>query len=269
MCSTLPDYAFDAVNDVAARQGFSQYTIELNPGSKHGDNFLGVVISVTIAGKRNNSDDKLHLVCKLAPVGDARRREFHSVEVFQREVEMYTKILPSFLAFQREKGLSEIECFTAYPKCYVAIADEQKDQFLVIMEDVRHKGLRMWPRRLPAPVAHTYLVLEQLAKFHAISFALKDQRPEVYDELRKFRDIISKFFHSASMLKSSQMGYQLAVDALENEKHKEIVTEVKDHIVELLDECARDGVCQPFGVLGHGDCQHNNLLFLHDNEVTV
>lgn len=268
MSSALPKYALDLVNDIATKEGFSEYTTQLKPGSNHGDNFLGVVTSVTIAGKRNNSDDKLHLVCKLAPAGDARRREFRSVEVFEREVVMYTKILPSFLAFQREKGLSDSECFTAYPKCYAAIADDKKDQFVVIMEDVRPKGLSMWPRRLPAPVEHTYHVLEQLGKLHAISFALKDQRPEVYDGLRQFRDIISKFYESPSMLKSSRMGYQRAIDALENIRHKEIMTEVKDQLVELLDECHRDGVCEPFGVLGHGDCQHNNLLFAHDNEVT-
>lgn len=272
--SSLPDYALNLINEIAVNEGFTKYTIELKPGSKHGDNFLGVVTSVTIVGQRNRLNecivgDSMHLVCKLAPEGEARRQEFHSVEVFQREVVMYTEILPAFLEFQREKGLSDIDCFVSYPKCYVAIADEQKDQFVVILEDMRHKGFQMWPRRLSAPVEHTYSVLEQLAKFHAISFALKDQRPQFYDRLRKFQDIISTFFHSSSMRQSMEIGYQRAIDVAQTETHRQIMTEIKDNFVELLNTCHQEGICEPFGVLGHGDCQHNNILFKHDNEVTI
>lgn len=266
--SDLPDYVLDLLNNVAKGEGFSTYTTEFKAGSNHGDNFLGVLTSVTINGQRNNNDEQLHLLVKLAPTNEIRRQEFHSVPVFKREALMYNKILPLFRNFQREKGLSDSDAFTAYPKCYIAIADEKKDQFVVIMEDLRPKGFTMWPKKLVAPADHSYRVVEQLARLHAISFALKDQRPKEYEELRQIKDLISDFFTSPNMTRVMEMGYNRAIDALENEEHKKIMAEVRDNIKEFFNDMHKDGACEPFGVISHGDCHNNNILYKHDPEVT-
>lgn len=174
-----------------------------------------------------------------------------------------------FMAFQKEKRLTNDEAFTSYPKCYVAIADEEKDQYVVIMEDVRAKGFRMLPRILPTPDEHVYAVFEQLGKLHAISFALKDQRPDVYDELKAIKEIFSSFFQSLNLKKSTQKGFEVAIEALINEEHKEIVREIKENFVEFLIESHADDVSAPFGILSHGDCQNTNLLFRQDEEVAL
>lgn len=266
--SDLPDYVLDLLNDVAKAEGFTSYTTEFKAGSNHGDNFLGVLTSVTVKGQRNNNDEQLHLLVKLAPTNEIRRQEFHSIAVFKREALMYNKILPSFRDFQREKGLADDEAFTAYPKCYVAIADEKKDQFVVIMEDLRPKGFTMWPKSVPAPADNSYRVVEQLARLHAVSFALKDQRPAVYEELREIKDIICDFFKGPNMSKVMTMSYSRAVDALDNEEHKKILTEVLDNFEQFFNDIHEDGACDPFGVINHGDCHNNNILYKHDPEVS-
>lgn len=272
--SDLPDYALDLINDVAKSEGFTDYTTELKPGSNHGDNFLGIMTSVTICGQRNNNDstvslEKLHLLCKLAPSNPIRRQEFRSVDVFRREAIMYNKILPQFKAFQAEKGLSDNDGFNSYPKCYAAIVDEEKDQFIVIMEDIRPKGFAMWPKRKTVLSEHSYAVVEQLAKFHAISFALKDQRPDDYAELKKLHDILSVFFYSGHMEAAFEKNLERTIKSLADADHIRVMNGVRGNLKKFFNDCHGDDVCEPFGVLGHGDCHNNNILYRHQEGVCI
>lgn len=266
--SELPDYVLDLIKNIANDEGFTDYKTDLKPGSNHGDNFLGVMTSATITGTRNNNEEQLHLLCKLAPTNATRRQEFQSVIVFQRETLMYNKILPLLAKFQKEKGLLPGNGFTAYPKCYVAIADEEKDQFVVIMEDLRPQGFTMWPKNKVVPANHAYCVVEQLAKLHGLSFVIKDQRPALYEELKEVTDLLSHFFKSENMVHVMNMGFDRAIGVLENKEHARILEELKENGRQFFDDCLREGACEPFGVIGHGDCWTNNILYRYAEGVS-
>lgn len=273
MCD-LPDYALDLINDIAKSEGFTDYTTEYKPGSNHGDNFLGIMTCVTVCGPRNNnsstvSNETLHLLCKLAPTNPIRRKEFRSADVFRREALMYNKILPQFKEFQDEKGLTDSDSFNAYPKCYVAIADEERDQFIVIMEDIRPKGFAMWPKRETVPADHSYRIVEQLAKLHAVSFALKDQRPSAYAELKNYRDIMSDFYNFGNMDLSFQSAMDRTIQSLSKVEHINAMKGIKENLNEFFNFTHSSVECEPFGVLGHGDCHNNNVLYRYEEGVRI
>lgn len=266
----LPEYVINLIDNIARSEGFASYSIETAAGSNHGDGFLGIMTSVTIAGDREINGqttlDKLHLLCKLAPENAARRREFQSEMVFGREVYVYNEVLPLLAKFQRDKGLSEREGFNSYPKCYAAIDDAEKNQLVVIMEDLRLRRFIMWPKSIPVAKNHAYLLVERLAKLHAISFALKDQRPVIYEGLRVLNDIFLKLFDSNNMRKIMCSGYDRAMAALKNPEHVKIMQAVKDGMMDIFRECLSEGVSDPCSVFGHGDCWMNNLLFQYKDE---
>lgn len=272
--SELPEFVMALISDIAKSEGFTDYKTEYAPGSNHGDNFLGVLTTVTLSGSRNNNindtvgEEKLHLLVKLAPSNATRRNEFHSLEVFQRETLMYNKILPLFDDFQREKGLSEKERFTAYPKCYVAVADDEKDELVVIMEDLRPNGFSMWPKQEIVTIDHSYRVVEQLAKYHAVSYALKQQRPEVVEELQTCNDIMNDFFKSGAMATSFRVTIEKIIDSLEDKRHIAIMEELKENLEEIFYDCHGQGVNEPFAVLTHGDPHNNNILYRYEEGVS-
>lgn len=78
--SELPDYVMELVQKIAASEGFTDYKTDIRPGSNHGDNFMGIMISVILTGSRNKdgstSDERLNLLCKLALSNAVRRQEF-------------------------------------------------------------------------------------------------------------------------------------------------------------------------------------------------
>lgn len=268
----LAPYVKELIGDIAASEGFINYKIETRSGSKNADGFMGVMARVVISGEQEDKNGEikskqLNLLCKLIPDNEQRRKEFNSDDIFGREALMYNKILPLITGFQREKGLTDDECFVSYPKCYAAVADAKIDQFVVIMEDLAPKGFVMWNKRQPTAVNHCTHIMEELAKMHSVSFALKDQRPDVYDELRKVTDLWAPQMANNGMLNMMNVSFDKAIDVLEREDHIQIAKELKANVQEILEWFLDGGAWEPFGVILHGDCWINNHMFRYENGV--
>lgn len=266
MAEKLPEYVLNLLDGIAVSEGFTQYTIETAAGSKHGDGMCGIMTGATIIGDRQidgqTSTDQLHLLCKVGPESATRRKEFNVEKAFTDEVFAHTKILPLFAAFQQEKGLLEDNCFRAYPKCYAAVADVEKCQFAVIMEDLKARDFVMWPKRKHVPKNHVYSMVERLAKFHAISFALRDQRPDEFESLRGPGSSLLAFFENCNTAKFMYVAYDRAIKVLKDPAHVAIIREVKDRMVDILRECLSE--VNGFSVVGHGDFWINNMLFQYN-----
>lgn len=263
----LPEYVIDLLNEIAKSEGFSDYHIEFEAGSKHADGFIGVLTSAKIVGKKKNvPNQQLSLLCKLAPENAARRAEFCTGVLFEREALAYNKILPGFIRFQEEKGLTKDEGFHAFPKCFAAIADEKKEQFVIIMEDLRASNFIMRPKEIPATADYAFLVIERLAKLHGISFAIKDQQPDFYEDLREVDDVLMKFAASQNIKKMWYSGFDRAIMTLRSKKHVDIIKEAKTNILKYFTDCLKPPVFEPFGVIGHGDCWNNNMLFQYEDD---
>lgn len=268
--TALPDYVHVLLNQIAKSENFIDHTLEFESGSKHGDGFNGIMTSVGVCGLRNingkTAHDRINLLCKLPPTSEARRQEFQLIAVFTREAYFYNEIVPLFAKFQKARGLTDDDSFMSYPRCYAAVADKEKDQYVIIMKDLRPEGFTMWPKEVVAPADHYYKTLEELAKFHGISFALKDQCPAEYNKLKDLKDFMANYFKPGSPMRV-MLGYDRAIASLKNAKHIEIVEDCKANFNQYFEDSLGDGVAEPFGVLCHGDIHINNLLFQHDEKV--
>lgn len=267
--SALPDYVLSILDRIAKDEGFRDVTKEFQAGSQHGDNFLGVITSVTLKGTRHGVPNcQLHLLCKLAPENEHRREAYQTSAAFGRELYAYQTILPTFLKFQKEKGVNENECFTSYPKCYATIADNETGQFLIIMEDMRPKGFAMWPKNQPMAVDHCQLVMEQLGRFHGISFALKDQRPDDFEKFKELNDLYLPILKAPVLEIVYTKSLERAVNVVTNEDHKNKMQVLSKQWKDELYDCLSSDESKKFGIVSHGDCWNNNFLFKYDKQVS-
>lgn len=267
----LPDYVVVLLDNIAKENGFANYSTELSAGSKEGDGLLGVLVSVVISGTRHQNNtttnDKLHLLCKLAPADPESRAACMSDVMFGREALAYEKMLPLFAEFQREKGLADDECFDSVPKCYAAICDIENDQMAIIMEDMRPKQYEMRSKKDPFAAQHSFAVVDQLAKFHAVSFALQDQRPEALEPFKHLDDVVIKFFERKPMTGNLlHKCYDRALGVFTDARHIAIIEELKSRTLETLKECLVGDACTPYRVICHGDTWINNILFQYNKE---
>lgn len=267
--SELPEYVIDLLSEIAHTAGLSDYTFELSAGSNVGDNYMGIIHRVILRGQRNHAPTELPLIIKISSSNEIRCKEFQFNKLFERKALVYNKILPFFEKFQRDRGLIDDEAFTSFPKCYAAVADEQKQQFVVIMEDLKAKGFEMLPKEMPIERDTIFMIVGQLARMHAISLALKDQQPEVYEEFRKLRDIFRGFLSSDSLKHIRLASCDRAIAVVENAQHVEWLKELKANFFVLIAQLLTDNAADPFGVIGHGDLWMSNMLFHRDNKKVI
>lgn len=266
MSSALPEYLVPILDRIAIREGLIDASTEVETGSNIGDNFTSRLLRVVIMGYRQQGDgnkveSKLHLLCKLAPENVKRREDFQGELAFERESYFYNKLAPQFVQFQAEKGLPEEDQFKSFPKCYEVYSDPENGVYVIIIEDLRPKKFAMWPKEKPMPASYLTATLRELAKFHAISFALKDQRPEVFAEHKQLVDITEAFMSSENMRSMFRQSYQRVIDVLEADEHKAILRDIQENCKEYFQACQTEVASNRFGVVIHGDFWNNNILF--------
>lgn len=266
----LPEHITNRLHKIAKSEGFSDYKIETKAGSNHGDNFLGVMTSVTLTGTRGlngkSRAEELHLIIKLPPTNETRQKNFKTDLVFDREVYMYSKVLPAFVRFQQEKGLSEADSFLSFPKVYSCEEDFENNTYILIMEDLRPKNYQMWPKEKTVPLNHELLVMKELGKLHGISFAMKDQRPNEFDEFKGIKDTLSELVLHGKMRSFMNKSIERAANVLKNPEHKKLMLNFRKTYVETIDDFLAGPLSKEYGVINHGDCWNNNFLYQYSDD---
>lgn len=226
--------------------------------------------AVTLSGTKGSNgkirNDELHLICKMPPNNEIRNKNFKTDVVFSREIYMYSVVLPAFMRFQREKGLAVSDQFSAFPKTYVCENDAENGGFLLIMEDLRPQNYVMWPKEKVVPLDHEMLVLQEIGKFHALSFAMKDQRPHEFHALKPTTDTLSEIILHGKMRVFMEKTIQRAANVLINPAHKKLMLDFQKTFVKTIGSFLTGPWNKEFGCINHGDLWNNNILFQYADD---
>ncbi|XP_055321909.1 uncharacterized protein LOC129577979 [Sitodiplosis mosellana] len=255
----LPKFIQKLLDKIIKENGFKDCSVQVKQGSNVGDGFMSELSCITLAER--NSEKKLHLVCKVAPSSKNRRKEFISDVAFTREAAFYTKLMPSFAKFQAEKNLSKDDQFLAYPKCYAATIDGENEHYAIILEDLRPQEFKLWNKVKTSPIENVRLAMREIAKFHGISIAMKDQKPEEFAEFEKYTDIFRFFFESKNMRDMVRGSYEQAVALLKSQDHKNIMLDLKENFMDYFENILNEKSANYLGVICHGDFWNNNILY--------
>ncbi|XP_058825481.1 uncharacterized oxidoreductase dhs-27-like [Topomyia yanbarensis] len=271
---TQPEYVQVGLNKVAAEQGFTEgrYRIEFEAGSSKGDGFMGTLFKAFI---REDGREELIVLVKDLPDSEVRRQQ--SMGMFHREVLAYDMLLPALDKFQAEKGVGsgkDSDGFWRVPKCYYATCNLEKLEAVVIMEDLRQSNFRMWNKYEPVDFEHSSMIMEQLGKLHAVSFAMKDQQPELFAQFKKFTDPMKMMIdmdpkRNIDNLFAEMHERAVGTLAKEDVEAKEGMERLKGIVTDHYVECVNAEDAEPYAVMAHGDCWINNMMFTYDgNEPT-
>lgn len=215
------------------------------------------------------SDQKLSLICKLAPENVQRQEQCKTNLVFDREVLFYSTILPMLERFQLEKGLTEADGFFGYPKYFGSSNDAATNEYGIIMRDLVASGFVLWNKLEPIRFENVKLLMEQLGRVHGLSFALRDQRPQDFQQIRDLDDVMIELIRSDVMGGMFNASYDQAIAALDKEEDVRLMKSLKSSYMEWLTVALGRSYAEPFSVLGHGDCWNNNMMFANNNVRTT
>ncbi|KAL3277106.1 hypothetical protein HHI36_012464 [Cryptolaemus montrouzieri] len=201
--------------------GVKKYKIEIDGQSEAGDNYMGEVIFFRIISE--DDKDVYHFVMKTAKRSEEFRNKIPVEKVYKRELFMYSEVFPYFRIFIDEKNPDfEFDCL---PKVYWM--DTTPKQETLIFENMKTKGYKLHDRRKPWNLEHSLFVMKYYGKLHALSFAIKDQKPEMLDSLKKNLKSIIIYFHDINV--------------------KRFFENPLNNIFELLKKAGRDDLVNKFG----------------------
>lgn len=257
------------LNEIALENNFQSFEVELKDGSEKGNGFLSDITRAKIVGQRNNekgelNSDQLNLVCKLSFPEKSQREQFKTDRYFEREAYFYNEIAPAFMDFQRARGLSETDMFKAFPKCYKAIYDPAKELFVIIMDDIKSEGFQLWHKERVAKIENTCLIVRELAKLHAISFAMRDQYPEKFEKFDNLVDLWPTFLEPGAICNIAHQNYRRVIQMLDKPEHKKIYETYLKDTRKYYVACTDNSIPKKFRVINHGDSWMNNILLKLD-----
>lgn len=246
----LPDYVNEFFAKIAGENGFKNFSVQINSGSKPGDGFTSDIFRVRVS--EDKSSKKLELVCKMAPTNKNLRKEFSSESLFRQEAIFYQKFMPILAKFQEEKRLSKFDQFQSYPKCYGALIDDENERYIIVLENLKPLQFKMWDKTKPTLIENVRIAMRELGKFHGLSFALKDQKPADFAEFKQMENVIKEILKSKNILDMFSCSYSRAVDSLKSEDHKKIVRHLDSNILRSFNECLDEKATERIGVVCHG-----------------
>lgn len=180
----------------------------------------------------------------------------------------FPQVLRDFRAFEESRGLIfEEDGFHEYPTCYntvdvapvesLVLEDLCVDDF--VMVDVRNDDLT---------ADHVNLVMRALGKYHAISFALKDQQPDQFRQLAGSLDELFIRANDENMAKVMTMFSKQVLAVADSLDDKRIGDKVKaaydGNYIQLMADMVDGTKAEPYTIICHGDCWNNNTMFQLD-----
>ncbi|XP_031355022.1 uncharacterized protein LOC116179377 [Photinus pyralis] len=231
-------------------------------GLESGDNFIGLIYNVTV----NDTNGTLHLVLKVAPQEGTFRETFAVREIYKSEIFTYKEILREFFELQRDKNLERN--FQAFAKLYASSTEYLREA--LIMENVKMKGFRPLNYRISVDYPHASLVMREIGKFHALSYAMRDQKPKIFDS---WKDQCHKCLFFSNVKVPALKAVPILTNAIltsypsqQNEEERKALQE----FVNILPVIYRNFSCisrddMKYAVIIHGDLEIRNLLFKYGN----
>lgn len=263
-----PEFLRKLLETIATREGFADgFKLISRSGSNVEGGYQGQLVSVVITGYRNGYPNvELPLVCKIPPFNERRKKM--AASYFRQEINAYESFLPALIKFQKDKGIKEADGFFAFPKCYGTYSDEETLDFAIIMEDLQKNGYRMWNKYETIDYRHVQLALTQLGRFHALSFALRQQQPDAFAKFQSLGPNMYKVMYDFPGTSSFlEKNFDRAINALRPEDTDEIrkMTHLRHHFKANFRSAVSGAEAEPFTVFCHGDFWNNNMMFQYSS----
>ncbi|CAH0724135.1 unnamed protein product, partial [Brenthis ino] len=227
--------------------------IKIQAIASDGANYTSAIFLVKVTSPNRND---LNLFAKVAIVGEVMRPRMNAEWLYDTERFVYTKLVKVYKNIEEKLNVPQ-EYRYVFPKCYGCNAEHGKE--IVVMENLIENGYKSYNRFKSMDWEHASKGVENLAKFHALSFAFAKYQPEEFQEV------------------TADMRYKIGS---ESKVPTEIMTEIWGKMVNnalsVIKEDQRDAVKKflysnnhfhqynrPLGkpVIAHGDYRMSNLLF--------
>ncbi|XP_022909655.2 uncharacterized protein [Onthophagus taurus] len=260
----ITDTIQNIIDEIVDRENFkSPPEILVSQGSQEGDGYCSKTYAISI---NDNGDNKksINLFVKCFPEFQNAGWKSMMEIGFKSEYNFYHEVWPVFMKFQDAKNLKEP--FNNVAKSY----SFQSGSVIkpIVLENLRSLGYTLRDRKKPVDDVHLRLPIQAFARYHAISYAFKDQEPENFKKLTSsMPDVFSDNFEMIGMdgiIRKSVKQVIEGLDPVLDEKILQRCEGLDDKIIKFVANL--DKMVDEYSVIGQGDCWSNNMMFLYNEK---
>lgn len=155
------------------------------PGEHYGSIMLS--LDVVIRRSASGKSETLNLVAKMPPASEMLKTCFDIGVTFKKELDSYAIMIPALQEFQRDYNVPEERIIDIFPKYYggrinLNGSDVVDDDALLLFENLKVKGYDTEDRFIGFDLESAQMIVQDLAKFHAIPIAMRILRPNDFKE---------------------------------------------------------------------------------------
>lgn len=235
--------------------------------TKKDDNLTSVVKVIDVEYSLQGAETQTSsYVVKINPSLKENEYESFTHQIFTKESSFLRDLAPKLSSLVGAAGQRPL----AFPAHLFSRMDEGRE--FIIMEDLRRRGFRSRNRLQSLDVAHTTLVMQELARIHAASFLLQARQPtrklaDAYEFLKAdwanftgekratFQTMFSDCMADAMTILENVGGYEKVTEWMERSQAS---------CMDVMEaQVSKD---YPFEVLCHGDLWTCNLMFRYDDD---
>nr|XP_022920120.1 uncharacterized protein LOC111428703 [Onthophagus taurus] len=245
---------------VIYKESIQDPEIDILEKNDKGEGYLGVVTPVVLRG----TNKILKVIVKTAPIGEEIRKHAPLRNCYITEINFYTKIYPLLRKFQLDRG--DVKPFINIAKCYGYSLKNNGEG--IVMENLKEAGFSVCERRRTMSKQHIKLALEEFSHLHALSYALKEYHPKVFNEIvAPMTDNFLTFLRNADFKSVFDRILDRIIDCPKIKFNGNVVnalTKFRGNYMEFFEEMSM-GVGNKYSVITHGDCWTNNMMFKYDD----
>ncbi|XP_026497448.2 uncharacterized protein LOC113401667 [Vanessa tameamea] len=253
-------YLNAVMSNVATVLQLKQWSFNKQSFENIAQNYFGILIPTILTGSSCEKNVKFSVVLKLAPTDERYRISGAVTVMFLREIFVYTKLLHKYREFQ---NLYAISPHFVIPKCYYVCSDYCKE--VIVMQNMCVKGYKPYVGTKFLDLDHIIIALKSLAKFHALSYLLKEKNEDAYEEVKEY---------CKPLTEKSNKGYidimtdrlKKALKVFENTTYVPLLEMLEQKCVKLIESATNStkSLC-----LCHGDMWMANLLFQYKDDIPI
>lgn len=222
--------------------------------SSGGGNFTSAIFLVNVTSPNK---DELKLFAKVAIVKEAMRKRMNAEWLFDTERFVYSRLAKIYKSLEEKLNIPEEHRYK-FPICYGCNAEYGEE--IVVMDNLSAKGYKPYSRFKSMDWDHGSRAVENLAKFHALSFAFAKHEPEEFQKLTA--DMPYKVGGSGTQEPDEetkgvlQKMVQRSLDVIKDEQKESVAKFIQNN----FDFRTYNRIIGT-PVIAHGDYRMSNLLF--------
>ena len=269
------------LRDFEQNQTLQVTKVKVKDGKEFGRHFCSEVHAVEVTVKLKDASKEFvetyQLIIKSQPLSEDARKFLQPNHTFEKEVQMYSTVFVDMANFVKKQGVIPFDYHESeivdIPKCFYArwSADSQVKDDMIVMENLIPKGFVFIAHGdMEINKLHVNLAIREIAKFHAISFCMKNgsnqylidkyrllakdslYRKDTYEFTN--RTLTPVMASLAELIRSTPLysdNYEWFIELAKNFHW------IQTRMVEPTDK---------FGVICHGDLWWSNILFRYESD---